>query len=189
MTPRLAGCLAAFVLLVSGARAAAVGGTIASNLKSIEAAAVLGGAQVRSDPSPPSQQSTCTGGAHICWNQYASGYDAESGDYIIRANISEVSLTFGKIADRRAVLIFTMTQDPDTKKWVPILDVQVPSAALPPGVPQLRAGTPSPWCWQADCYAEFHTKDPNVAALSFFWVATLDKANHVLFSAAGWPSS
>lgn len=181
MTPRrlpgLTVALAALALLIG---AAPTGGTVASNLRSVETAAVLGGAQARSDPSPPSQHSECTGGAHICFNQYASGYDAKSGDYIVRANISEVSLTFGKIADRRAVLIFTMTQDPDTKKWVPILDNQDPRNGL--------AGTPSPWCWQADCYSEFHTKDPSAAAVTFFWVATLDKANHALFTAAGWPS-
>lgn len=177
------------LLVGSGRAAAPTSGTIASNLKSVEAAAVLGGALVRSDPSPASQQNGCTSGAHICWNEYASGYDAKSGDYIIRANISELSLTFGHISDRRAVLLFTMTQDPDTKKWVPILDVQVPNPALPPGHPDLRAGTPSPWCYQADCYAEFHTKDRNAAALTFFWVASLDKNNHVLFATAGWPSA
>lgn len=170
---------AAFGLLVGPGRATPTGGTIASNLRSIEAAAVLGGAHVRADPSPPSQHSECPA-VQLCFNQYASGYDAKSGDYIIRANISEVSLTFGHISDRRAVLLFTMTQDPDTKKWIPILDVQDPRNG--------QAGTPSPWCWQADCYSEFHTKDPNVAALTFFWVATLDAHNHMLFTAAGWPS-
>lgn len=188
MNRRLAAGLAAAVAALGLIVGPAWGAPIASNLKSIEAAAVLGGAQVHSDPSPASQQNSCTSGAHICWNEYASGYDAKSGDYIIRANISELSLTFGKIADRRAVLIFTMTQDPDTKKWVPILDVQTPD---PPklGGPNGRAGTPSPWCYQADCYAEFHTKDRSIAALTFFWVASLDKNNHVLFAAAGWPSA
>ena len=33
-----------------------------------------------------------------------------------------------------------------------------------------------------------HQRVHNVAAMTFFWVATLDSHNHALFTAAGWPS-
>jgi hypothetical protein len=90
--------------------------------------------------------------------------------YVIRANVNQVSLTFGQLAFRSAILIFTQKYDPDTGKYVQWLVAQ------------------APYCYGADCYVEWLTRDKSDAAHAFWWGSTYDSQKRSLVSAAGFPS-
>jgi len=121
-------------------------------------------------PSPASAASECTPNTNVCFNQYASGWDSKTHEYVIRANVSEISLTFGKISARRAIMIFTHRYDPDAKKYVQYLVAQ------------------APFCWQADCYVEWRTTNASEAQLAFWWGSTYNDKNQSVISKAGFPS-
>lgn len=136
-------------------------------------------AQTSPAPSPESSESVCTPNTNVCFNQYASRVEKRTigqetvpqPTYVIRANVSERSLTYDPLAFRRAILIFTHRWDPDTGKYVRYLVAQ------------------APFCYAADCYVEWLTRDRSEAALAIWWGATIDKDNHALVARAGFPSA
>jgi hypothetical protein len=125
--------------------------------------------QAHAASPPPSQQSTCTPDLHVCFNEYASTPDGTG--WTIRANTDDATPVTGQVAFRRAILIFHLTRDPATGRYVPYLVAQ------------------APWCIAiSNCVVTWHTTDPNALSLTLWWGATLDAGNHVLQSAAGYPS-
>lgn len=147
--------------------------------------AVIGGALLvtwftttaHAQAAPESQESACTANTNVCFNQYASRVETRTLDgvtgptFVVRANVNEHSLTFGSIAFRRAILIFTHRYDPDTERYVPYLVAQ------------------APFCYQADCYVEWLTRNASEARLAFWWGATIDEHNQVRVARAGFPSA
>jgi hypothetical protein len=181
MTRRLAAVVVLAALLTSLASVAVPGSAGAQTPQTLSTGVliggVIGGAGRQVSPSPESSESVCTPNTNVCFNQYASRMETRTLDgttgptYVVRANVNEHNLTYGPIAFRRAILIFTHRWDPDTGKYVMYLVAQ------------------APFCYAADCYVEWLTRDRSEAAHAFWWGATIDKDNHALVARAGFPSA
>lgn len=129
----------------------------------------MASAPAHAQSAPPSQRSTCTPDLRVCFNELASTPDGTG--WTIRANTDDTHPLTGQVAFRRAILIFHLTRDPDTGRYVPYLVAQ------------------APWCIAvSNCVVTWHTGDPQALSLTLWWGATLDNANHVLQAAVGYPS-
>jgi hypothetical protein len=118
---------------------------------------------------PPSQQSTCTPDMRVCFNELASTPDATG--WTIRANVDDSTPVTGQVAYRRAILIFHLTRDPDTGRYVPYLVAQ------------------APWCIAvSNCIVTWHTDDPFAMSMTLWWGATFDNHNRILVARVGYPS-